>query len=134
MAALSRARNSPRVTVSTANAAKNLTTDVLTEPVTLRIQNNGNDLEGDDDFVDIDDMLLDELDLGGVQAAVPLVAPNSTATATAAMIATATAAPTATTVAATATTTQPRKRGRPKGLKDKEPRKSEEEAEGCWRW
>ena len=29
----------------------------------LQIQDNGNDLEGGDGFVEIDDMLLDELDL-----------------------------------------------------------------------
>jgi len=34
----------------------------------LQIQDNGNDLEeeGGDNFVEIDDMLLDELDLGGL--------------------------------------------------------------------
>jgi hypothetical protein len=36
----------------------------------LQIQDNSNDLEGGDNFVDIDDMLLDELDLSGVQAAI----------------------------------------------------------------
>jgi hypothetical protein len=37
----------------------------LPEPVILQIQDNGNDLEeeGGDDFVEVDDMLLDELDL-----------------------------------------------------------------------
>ena len=55
----------------------------------MQIQDNGNDLEeGGDDFVNIDDMLLDELDLSGVQAAIPLVAPNSTASAMAATEAT----------------------------------------------
>jgi hypothetical protein len=36
--------------------------------VILQIQENGNDLEeeGGDDFVEIDDMLLDELDLSGL--------------------------------------------------------------------
>jgi len=61
-----------------------------------------------------------------------------TATATAAttvtMTATATAATTARTVAATAVataaTTQPRKRGRPKGSKDKELRKRRQKATG----
>ena len=45
-----------------------LTTDVSPEPVILQIQDNGNDLEeeGGDNFVEIDDMLLDELDLGGL--------------------------------------------------------------------
>ena len=45
-----------------------LTTDVSSEPVILQIQDNGNDLEeeGGDNFVEIDDMLLDELDLGGL--------------------------------------------------------------------
>ena len=32
----------------------------------LQIQDNGNDLEGGDGFVEIDDMLLDELDLSGL--------------------------------------------------------------------
>ena len=36
----------------------------------LQIQDNGNDLEeeeeGGDDFIEIDDMLLDELDLSGL--------------------------------------------------------------------
>ncbi|KAN0072695.1 hypothetical protein V8E54_008809 [Elaphomyces granulatus] len=47
-------------------AATNVTIDVSPEPVILQIQDNGNDLEeegGDDNFVDIDNMLLDELDL-----------------------------------------------------------------------
>jgi len=66
---------------------------------------------------------------------IPLVAPNSTASAMAstnATTATATAATTATsaTAAATAATTQPRKRGRPKGSKDKEPRKRRQKAIG----
>jgi len=45
-----------------------LTTDVSPEPVILQIQDNVNDLEeeGGDNFVEIDDMLLDELDLGGL--------------------------------------------------------------------
>ena len=48
------------------NAATNVTTDVSPEPVILQIQDNGNDLEeeGGDDFVDIDDMLLDLEELG----------------------------------------------------------------------
>ncbi|KAN0070486.1 hypothetical protein V8E54_011355 [Elaphomyces granulatus] len=50
---------------TSANAATNVTTDVSPEPVILQIQDNDNDLEeeGGDDFVDIDDMLLDVLDL-----------------------------------------------------------------------
>ncbi|KAN0066855.1 hypothetical protein V8E54_015027 [Elaphomyces granulatus] len=49
---------------TSANAATNVTTDV-SQPVILQIQDNSNDLaeEGGDDFVEIDDMLLDELDL-----------------------------------------------------------------------
>jgi hypothetical protein len=45
-----------------------LTTDVSPEPVILQIQDNGNDLEeeGGDNFVEIDDMLLDDLDLSGL--------------------------------------------------------------------
>jgi hypothetical protein len=47
-----------------ANAAMNVTTDVLPEPAILQIQGNDNDLEeGGHDFVDIEDMLFDELDL-----------------------------------------------------------------------
>ncbi|KAN0076515.1 hypothetical protein V8E54_006657 [Elaphomyces granulatus] len=65
------ARNSPRVTISTTTtagssaSATNVTTDVSTEPSILQIQDNGNDPEeeGGDDFVDIDDMLLDELEV-----------------------------------------------------------------------
>jgi hypothetical protein len=47
---------------------KTVTADVSPEPVILQIQDNGNDLEeeGGDDFVVIDDMLLDELDLSGL--------------------------------------------------------------------
>ncbi|KAN0076506.1 hypothetical protein V8E54_006648 [Elaphomyces granulatus] len=46
-------------------SATNVTTDVSTEPSILQIQDNGNDPEeeGGDDFVDIDDMLLDELEV-----------------------------------------------------------------------
>jgi hypothetical protein len=54
---------------TSANAATNVTADVSPEPVILQIQDNGNDLEeeqGGDDFVVIDDMLLDELDLSGL--------------------------------------------------------------------
>ncbi|KAN0078497.1 hypothetical protein V8E54_005010 [Elaphomyces granulatus] len=52
---------------TSATAATNVTTDVSPKPVILQIQDNGNDLEeGGDDFVDIDDMLLDELDLSGL--------------------------------------------------------------------
>jgi hypothetical protein len=52
---------------TSANAAINIT-DVSLEPVILQIQDNDNDLEkeGGDNFVDIDDMLLDELDLSGL--------------------------------------------------------------------
>ncbi|KAN0075726.1 hypothetical protein V8E54_006996 [Elaphomyces granulatus] len=56
------ARNSPRVSISTAstaasstsaNAATNVTTDVSPEPAILQIQDNGNDLEeGGDNFID----------------------------------------------------------------------------------
>ncbi|KAN0067695.1 hypothetical protein V8E54_014260 [Elaphomyces granulatus] len=46
---------------TSANAATNVTTDVSPEPVILQIQDNGGG--GGDDFVEIDDMLLDELDL-----------------------------------------------------------------------
>ena len=89
----------------------------------LQIQDNGNDLEEEGDgFVEIDDMLLDELDLEGLVTA--------TAATTVTMTATATAATTARTVAATAATTQPRKRGRPKGSKDKELRKRRQKATG----
>ncbi|KAN0076301.1 hypothetical protein V8E54_006443 [Elaphomyces granulatus] len=51
---------------TSATAATNVTTDVSPEPVILQIQDNGNDLEeeGGDDFVDIDDMLLDLEELG----------------------------------------------------------------------
>ena len=50
---------------TSATATTNVTTDVSPEPVILQIQDNGNDLEeeGCNDFVDIDDMLLDELNL-----------------------------------------------------------------------
>jgi hypothetical protein len=50
---------------TSANAATNVTTDISPEPAILQIQDNGNDLEeeGGNDFVDIDDMLFDELDL-----------------------------------------------------------------------
>ena len=112
----------------------NVTTDVSPEPVILQIQDIVIDLEeGGDDFVDIDDMLLDELGLEELDLrATATVELATTATATAAttvtMTATATAATTtartvAATAAATAATTQPRKRGRPKGSKDKELRK-----------
>ena len=129
---------------SSANAATNVIADISTEPVNLQ--------EVDDEFVDIDDILFDEaleeLDLSGVQRFRQARAPSSTAIATATATATTTApvmaavtttatAPTAatatTTVAATtvaATAAAPatvpataRKRGRPKGAKDKEPRK-----------
>ena len=124
---------------SSANAATNVIADISTEPANLQ--------EVGDEFVDIDDILFDEaleeLDLSGLQGAVPPVAPSSTAIATATATATTTAAVTAavtttataptaataiTTVAATAAApaTVPataRKRGRPKGAKDKEPRK-----------
>ncbi|KAN0083200.1 hypothetical protein V8E54_002288 [Elaphomyces granulatus] len=62
------------------NAATNVAADVSTEPAILQ--------EGGDEFVDIDDILFDEaleeLDLSGVQRAVPPVTPDSTAIATAA--------------------------------------------------
>ncbi|KAN0078910.1 hypothetical protein V8E54_005423 [Elaphomyces granulatus] len=86
----------------------------------LQIQDNGNDLEedGGDDF-----------------RATATVELATTATATVAtMTATATAATTARTVAATAAataaTTQPRKRGHPKGSRDKELRKRGQKATG----
>ena len=99
----------------------------------LQIPDNGDDLEeeeeGGDDFIEIDDMLLDELDLSGL-----LTAATATAATTVTTTATATAATTvrtvAATAAATAATTQPRKRCRPKGSKDKELRKSRQKATG----
>ncbi|KAN0072981.1 hypothetical protein V8E54_009095 [Elaphomyces granulatus] len=90
--------------------------------------------EGDDDFVEIDDMLLDELDLEELdlswllRRAATTVA--MTATATAATTARTVAATVAATATATAATTQPRKRGRPKGSKDKELRKRRQKATG----
>jgi hypothetical protein len=99
------------------------------EPVILQIQDNGNDLEeeGGDDFVEIDDIV-------GSQWGTTTVELATTATATAAttvtMTATATTAAMARTVAATAATIQPRKRGRPKGSKDKELRKRRQKATG----
>ncbi|KAN0068941.1 hypothetical protein V8E54_013110 [Elaphomyces granulatus] len=103
---------------TSATAATNVTTDVSPEPVILQIQDNGNDLEeeGGDDFVDIDDMLLDDYCDGCYD--------TTTATATAAT----TARTVAATAAATAAMTQPRRRGRPKGSKDKELRKRRQKA------
>ena len=78
----------------------------------LQIQDNGIDLEeeGGDDFVDIDDMLLDELDFEELDLSGLLRRLLMTATATAAT----TARTVAATAAATAATTQPRKRERTK--------------------
>ncbi|KAN0081838.1 hypothetical protein V8E54_003136 [Elaphomyces granulatus] len=95
------ARNSPRITISTtstaasstsANAATNFTTDVLPEPASLQIQDNGNDLEeaGGDDF----------------RASVTVA---TTITTTATVTAATTAMAVAATAAATAATTQPRR-------------------------
>ena len=64
---------------SSANAATNVIADISTEPANLQ--------EVGDEFVDIDNILFDEaleeLDLSGVQGAVPPVTPSSTAIATA---------------------------------------------------
>ena len=74
-----------------ANAATNVIADISTEPANLQ--------EVGDEFVDIDDILFDEaleeLDLSGLQGAVPPVAPSSTAIATATATATTMAAVTA---------------------------------------
>jgi len=128
---------------SSANAATNVIADISTEPANLQ--------EVGDEFVDIDNILFDEaleeLDLSGVQGAVPPVTPSSTAIATATATATTTAAmtaavtttataptaATATAATAAAPATVPataRKRGRPKGAKDKEPRKRRPKATG----
>jgi hypothetical protein len=126
---------------TSANAATKVTTDVLPKPAIFQIQDNGNDLEeeGGDDFVDIDDMLLDELDLEELDfsgllrrfmtATTAATTATTTATATAATTARTVAATAAATAATTAATTQ-RKRSRPKGSKDKELGKRRQKATG----
>jgi hypothetical protein len=63
------ARNSPRVTISTTSTATsaNAATNVTTQTRNFADTGHDDDLEeeGGDDFVDIDDMLLEELDLSG---------------------------------------------------------------------
>ncbi|KAN0087125.1 hypothetical protein V8E54_000813 [Elaphomyces granulatus] len=112
--------SSTSATVAT-NVATNVTTDVSPEPVILRIRDNGNDLEeeGGDDF-------RATVTLATTATATAATTATTTATATAAT----TARTVATTAAATTATTQPRRRGRPKGSKDKELRKRRQKATG----
>jgi len=100
-------------------------------PWFCQIQDNGNDLEeeGGDDFVDIDDMLLDELDLSGLLGR---------------LATTATAATAATTVTTTATARPLQRPGRllrrrlrlnhegvpPEGLKGQRVQEEEQKATG----
>ncbi|KAN0079684.1 hypothetical protein V8E54_004898 [Elaphomyces granulatus] len=100
---------------TSATAVINVTTDVV------QIQDNGNDLEEEGG---------NYFRATATVATTAAMTVTTTATAMAATAARPVAAMVAATAAATATTTQPRKRGRPKGSKDKEPRKRRQKATG----
>ncbi|KAN0068005.1 hypothetical protein V8E54_013933 [Elaphomyces granulatus] len=114
-------RGSESLTASStsATAVINVTTDVI------QIQDNSNDLEEEGG-----DYFRATATVATATAAMTVTTTATAMAATAARPVAATVAATAAATAATAATTQPRKRGRPKGSKDKELRKRRQKATG----